>query len=80
MARPPDPIPDLKQAVAAAIVSRLDGWTQPMAAELLRTNQARVSNLRRGRLENFSLQRLIRMAARLRATVRVDIQWPRSVA
>jgi len=74
----PDPIPELKQAVAAAIVARLDGWTQPMAAELLRSTQARVSNLRTGRLERFSLQKLIRMAARLRATIRVDVQWPAS--
>jgi predicted XRE-type DNA-binding protein len=73
----PDPIPKLKEAVAAAIVARLDGWTQPMAAELLRCTQARVSNLRTGRLERFSLQKLIRMAARLHATIRVDMQWPR---
>jgi predicted XRE-type DNA-binding protein len=48
-----------------------------MAAELLRCTQARVSNLRTGRLERFSLQKLIRMAARLHATIRVDMQWPR---
>jgi predicted XRE-type DNA-binding protein len=74
--RAPDPIPKLKQEVAAAIVARLDAWTQPMAAELLCSTQARVSNLRTGKLERFSLQNLIRMAARLNAEVRVDVRWP----
>jgi predicted XRE-type DNA-binding protein len=72
----PDPIPALKQHVAAALVERLDGWTQPMAAELLRTDQPRVSDLHRGNLDRLSLEQLIRFATRLRATVSIDITWP----
>jgi predicted XRE-type DNA-binding protein len=72
----PDPIPALKQQVAEAIVERLDGWIQPMAAELLRTDQPRMSDLRRGRLERFSLEQLLRFASRLRGTVSIEITWP----
>jgi predicted XRE-type DNA-binding protein len=71
-----DPIPDLKQQLAEAIVERLDGWIQPMAAELIRTDQPRISDLRRGRLERFSLEQLLRFASRLRGTVSIEITWP----
>ena len=71
----PDPIPILKQQIAASVVERLDGWTQPMAAELLRTDQPRVSDLRRGNLERLSLAQLVRFATRLRGTVSIDISW-----
>lgn len=74
---PSDPIPALKRHVAAGVVAQLDGWTQPMAAELLRTDQPRMSNLRSGKLERFSLERLIRFAARCGATVSIEIAWPR---
>ena len=73
--RPADPVPALKEAVVRAIVDRLDGWTQVNAAELLRTDQPRVSDLRNGRLHRFSLEKLIRFAARLRADVTVDVRW-----
>ena len=72
----PDPIPTLKQQVADAIVDRLDGWIQPMAAELVRTDQPRISDLRRGKLERFSLAQLVRFASRLRGTVSIEITWP----
>jgi predicted XRE-type DNA-binding protein len=73
----PDPIPALKQQIAAALVEKLDGWTQPMAAELLQTDQPRVSDLRRGKLDRLSLEQLVRFASRLRATVSIDITWLR---
>ena len=75
MPRPPDPIPALKQQVAADVVAQLRGWTQPMAAELLRTDQPRVSELRNGKLERFSLERLIRFVARRGGTVSITITW-----
>jgi predicted XRE-type DNA-binding protein len=75
MPRLPDPIPALKQQVAADVVAQLRGWTQPMAAELLRTDQPRVSELRNGKLERFSLERLIRFAARRGGTVSIHITW-----
>jgi predicted XRE-type DNA-binding protein len=72
---PPDPVPALKEAVARAIVDRLQGWTQVNAAELLRTDQPRVSDLRNGRLERFSLEKLVRLATRLRGDVTIDVRW-----
>jgi predicted XRE-type DNA-binding protein len=75
--RQPDPIPDLKRQVATSLVARLEGWTQAMAAELLRTDQPRVSDLRNAKLGRFSLEQLIRFAARYRATVSIEISWPR---
>jgi predicted XRE-type DNA-binding protein len=77
MPAPHDPIPALKHQIAAAVVAELDGWTQPMAAELLRTDQPRVSDLRNGKLQRFSLERLIRFAAQRGATVSLEITWPR---
>jgi len=41
--RIPDPIPGLKVQVARAIVEKMDGWSQEMAAEILRTDQPRMS-------------------------------------
>ena len=73
--QPPDPIPALKRHVASAIVTHLEGWTQEMAAELIRTDQPRVSDLRKGRLERFSLERLVRFATRLGADVTVAVTW-----
>lgn len=75
MPRLPDPIPALKRQVAADVVAQLHAWTQPMAAELLRTDQPRVSDLRNGKLERFSLERLIRFAAHRGGIVSIDITW-----
>ena len=45
------------------------------AADLLRTDRARVSNLRRGRLDRFSLEQLIRFAIRVEGTVELRVEW-----
>jgi predicted XRE-type DNA-binding protein len=75
MPPPPDPIPALKQQVAIAIVERIRVWNQFNAAELLRTDQPRISDLRNGKLERFSLERLIRFVARRGGTVSITITW-----
>jgi predicted XRE-type DNA-binding protein len=75
MPPPPDPIPALKQQVAIAIVERIRVWNQFNAAELLRTDQPRISDLRNGNLERFSLERLIRFVARRGGTVSITITW-----
>ena len=75
MPPPPDPIPALKQQVANAIVERIRVWNQLNAAELLRTDQPRISDLRNGKLERFSLERLIRFVARRGGTVSITITW-----
>lgn len=65
----------MKHAVGAAIVAKIDGWSQEMAAELMRTNQPRVSNLRNGKLDRFSLEQLIRMATRIHGYAYIEIRF-----
>jgi predicted XRE-type DNA-binding protein len=72
---PSDPIPPLKDQLARAIVDRLDGWSQANAADILDTDQPRMSDLRNGRLTRFSLEQLMRFASRLGADVHVTVTW-----
>ena len=65
----------MKRAVAEAIVAKMDGWSQVNAAALLHTNQPRVSNLRKGKLERFSLEQLIRMATHVHGYAYVEIRF-----
>lgn len=61
----PDPVPALKAQVAQTIVERLQGWNVAFGAAWLKTDQAKLSRIRNGQLDDFSLQRLLRMLARL---------------
>ena len=66
-----DPVPALKQRVAEEISVLLEGWTQEYAAAFLRTSQPRVSEIRRGKLDRFSLDRLVRYLSRLGRDIKV---------
>ena len=68
-----DPIPQLKRDAAAALVALLDGWNAQDGAVLIGTDQPRISDLRRGNLERFSLETLIRYLARFRRRVQLLI-------
>jgi predicted XRE-type DNA-binding protein len=70
-----DPIPALKSQLAAELVARLDGWRQDYAGAFIGTTAARVSNLRNGRLDPFSLERLIRFIARDAGDVTLTVTW-----
>ena len=70
-----DPIPALKQQLGQLLVERVEGWSHTYAAGLLGTDHARVSNLRRGRLERFSLEQLIRFTIRVEGTVELRVEW-----
>jgi len=61
-----DPIPELKRQLGAQIAARIASFRSSDAAVLIGTDQPRVSDLRRGKLERFSLETLIRFLARLR--------------
>jgi predicted XRE-type DNA-binding protein len=65
----------MKKALAAAINAKTAAWPQTMAAELLRTTQPRVSNLRNNKLDCFSLEKLVRMATRVRGYVTIIIDF-----
>ena len=70
-----DPVPALKIQLADLIVRRIAGWTQVNAADLLNTSQPRVSDLRNGRLERFSLEQLLRLVRRAEGFVELRVEW-----
>ena len=67
-----DPIPELKRQAAAALVPLLEGNADDVAA-VIGTDQPRISDIRRGKLERFSLETLIRYLTRLRCRVTLEI-------
>jgi predicted XRE-type DNA-binding protein len=66
-----DPIPGLKQQLGAELARLLVGWNADDVAVLIGTDRPRISELRRGKLDRFSLEMLIRYLSRLRH--RIDI-------
>lgn len=68
-----DPIPALKQQLASELVRLIDGWNAWDIAVMIGTDQPRISDLRRGKLERFSLETLVRFLARLRQRVEVRV-------
>ena len=70
---PSDPIPDLKRQAAAALVPLVQGWARDDIAELLGTERERIPELVRGKLDRFSLDRLIRFLVRAGARVELRI-------
>lgn len=73
--RPPyvDPIPALKRQLAAAIVDRIGDRDQYVVGPWLGIDGARVSNIRHGQLDRFSLQALVRMLAHLGDEIRIEV-------
>lgn len=72
----PDADERLLKAELAAQIHRFinrKGWTQAEAAEAIGLDQPRVSNLMRGRLSGFSIERLFRVLNRLGHRVEVKI-------
>jgi len=59
-----DPIPELKRQAGAALVPLVDGWNGDDIAAVLRTDRSRIAELRRGKLDRFSLEALIRFLTR----------------
>ena len=62
---PDDPIPALKEQLARAIVGATSRMSQLGAAHMLGLDESRMSNIQHGQLERFSLQKLIRLLARI---------------
>jgi hypothetical protein len=75
---PNDPIPQLKRDAARALVPLLDDWNAHVVAHQMGTDQPRVSDIKRGKLDRFSLEALIRFLDRLGQSVELKIT-PRSV-
>jgi len=75
---PNDPIPQLKRDAAGALAPLLDGWNAHIVADQIGVDQPRISDLKRGKLDRFSLEALIRYLDRLGQRVELTIT-PRSV-
>lgn len=70
----PDPIPDLKRQLATALVRALHGWTGLEALDTIGLDPARLSDLRRGKLQRFSAEQLIRLLTRARYRVTLLVE------
>lgn len=66
-----DPVPRLKEELRQEILAAVGRRNQFVAAGILGIYEARMSNIERGRLERFSLQKLIRLLAGINR--RVDL-------
>lgn len=75
MTKAPDPVPALKRQLARTLLDRLEQTGQRNLARRIGIDVARASNLRRGRLERFSLQQLVRFAARADGEVTITVTW-----
>jgi predicted XRE-type DNA-binding protein len=69
----PDPIPDIKAQLRQAVVDALVGWSQVNAAWWIGSDQGRVSDLRRNKLERFSVEQLIRFLSRVDRRVEIVV-------
>ena len=71
-----DPIPALKRELGAQLAPLVRGWNADDIAYALRTDRSRIAELRREKLDRFSLETLIRyltragMCVELRVTTR----------
>ena len=68
-----DPIPALKQQLGAELARLLVGWNADDVGFLIGTDRPRISELRRGKLDRFSLETLIRYLARLQHRVDISV-------
>ena len=70
-----DPIPELKLQLAREIVRLADQTNFFVAAMALGIDYPRLSDLRKGRLKRFSLQKLIRILATVERKVTLEIGY-----
>jgi predicted XRE-type DNA-binding protein len=68
-----DPIPQLKRETASALAERIAHRSAHDVAVLLGTDAQRVMEIRRGKLDRFSLETLIRYVTRLGQHVSLTI-------
>ena len=71
-----DPIPALKRQAADELLVVLGGFSQHFAASRINSTQSRVSDLRRGKLDTMSLERMIQMLTYARRIVELKISKP----
>lgn len=74
-----DPIPELKRQLACELVRVTEGWTPTELGFFMGVDQPRVSDLRRGKLDRFSVESLIRFLKRMDHSVQVTVLKDRPV-
>lgn len=75
----PNPEEHLLKANLARLINKAveeHGWTQQHAAKTLGITQPKVSDLGRGRLKNFSVERLLGFLAKLDHRVAITVSAP----
>ena len=72
-----DPIPALKNQLGAELARLVDRWNNDDIASMIGTDRRRIPELRRGSLDRFSLERLIRFLARLDYCVEITVKEER---
>ncbi len=75
----PNPEEHLLKARLARLINKAveeQGWTQQHAADVLSITQPKVSDLSRGRLKNFSVERLLGFLAQLNHRVAITVSRP----
>ena len=70
----PDPVPALKDQLAREIVAIIQGFSQREIAVFLGIDQPRISDLKRGCLTRFTMDRLVKLVSRLDHDVALDIR------
>jgi predicted XRE-type DNA-binding protein len=68
-----DPIPALKRQLGDELARLVAEWNVDDIAYRIHTDRPRIAELRRGALERFSLERLIRFLPRLDSRVDITI-------
>lgn len=68
-----DPVPTLKEQLRRSILTEIGLTDRLAAARMLGVDEARMSNIKHGRLDRFSLQRLIRIMARINRRVELSV-------
>ena len=69
-----DPIPPLKRQLGAFIADIIHAWNGDDMGVILGVDRFRVADLRRQKLDRFSLETLIRMVERLGYTVTISTE------
>jgi predicted XRE-type DNA-binding protein len=72
-----DPIPALKRQLGEELARLVAEWNIDDIAYLIGTDRWRIAELRRAKLERFSLERLIRFLARLDYRVEITVSEAR---
>lgn len=68
-----DPIDRLKEQLRREILALVGEYDQYMAARAIGTDQPRMSDLHQGRLERFSLEKMIRLLANIERRVEITV-------